>query len=81
MAITFNFNAQQTARVVQATCANRGYQATIQDESGNTIPNPETQGQFTKRWWLEQIKAEVRTYEANEAERTARSNFQPPTES
>ena len=67
--------AANLQRLVDATCAIRSYQATIDDPEnpGNQIPNPETPGQFTKRHWWGQMKQEVLTHEANEADRLART--------
>lgn len=65
--ITFTATAQNLNRLVTATCATRGYQPTIDGQ-----PNPQTPAQFAKEWWWNEMKQEVRGYEAREAERTAR---------
>jgi len=54
--ITFNLEGAVATKLVDAICANHGYQATI-----GGSPNPETANQFAKRmtydWWKSQVIA------------------------
>ena len=75
MALTFNFSAQNQKRLVDATCANRGYTDTVDDGQGNQIPNPLTKLQFFRKYWRDEWAKEIQTYEQAKAAETARSGF------
>lgn len=65
--------ASALTRVVDALCANFGYQTTIDGS-----PNPETRNQFAKRMNAQWLKGQVILYEtslaANEARVTAQAS-------
>lgn len=73
--ITINIPDGQVARVRNAFASAYGYQATIPDpnNAGQTIPNPETKGQFTERKIREFIREVVAGQEATVDANTARS--------
>lgn len=73
MAVTlsYTFTNADAAEVTDALCQRYGYQATLPDGSGGTIPNPETRGQFAKRMVGEWVKSEVKRYRRWLAEQSA----------
>ena len=76
--ITFTLTSDQLNRLVSATCARFNYQAVLENpQTGETSPNPETQAQFTKRMWKEQMVDIVKSYEVKVAEEAARTNYVP----
>jgi hypothetical protein len=66
-------SAAIAARVGNAICANNGYQNTIDDGSGNQIPNPQTKLQFCKAWLDNIILNQVIMAEGKTAADTARA--------
>ena len=65
--------------IVDAFCDAYHYQATVPDpngEPGDTVPNPETRPDFTKRQLLGYIRAIVKQYRVEQAVPTARSTAQ-----
>lgn len=68
-------------RIQDAFAAQYGYQATIPDGSGGTIPNPESKNQFTKRKIAEYVKDVVKGHEANLAADAARATAAASVES
>lgn len=49
-----------------------GYKATIQDENGNDIPNPQTAVEYAKAWIIQVCKDQILRTEAEVAGQTAR---------
>lgn len=54
-------------RVLTAICSLHGYQATIDDGTGNMIPNPQTQQEFVRQYIITVIKNQVVSYEGQQA--------------
>jgi len=71
--ITINFPDGERARILRAFVQAYGYKDTIPDPNnpGQTIPNPETKGQFTKRKIAAFVKDVVASIEVKEAAESA----------
>lgn len=67
--ITINIPDNQITRVLDGIAEDNGYQATIIDEEGNSIPNPETKAQFAKRIVIERVKGMVLAGERKKSEK------------
>jgi hypothetical protein len=50
-------------RVADAICNLNGYQETISDGNGGTIPNPQTKLEFVKHYVINVLKNQVISYE------------------
>ena len=63
--IVFTATALQLAKLVAATCANRGYPEFVDDPQnpGTEIPNTKPKAQWAKEYWWSEFKKEVRTFE------------------
>lgn len=66
IALTIPDNVAQ--RVLDAFCNTHGYQATVDDGSGNQIPNPQTQAQFVRATLTRKLRDTTIRYEAKLAE-------------
>lgn len=58
-------------------CAAHGYTATIADDLGGSMPNPEPRPQFMKRMMKEFIANSVRSYRAAQAYAAADAAIEP----
>ena len=63
-------SSSDLTRVVDAICGTYNYQANIPN-NGGTVPNPETKNQYSKRMVAEFLKKLTRTWEKQQAEKTA----------
>ena len=61
----------ELTRAVDAFCGTFGYQATIVNGGGVSIPNPETRNQFAKRQLAEYVKRVTRSWEKEQAAKIA----------
>lgn len=61
-------DAATKLRFLNGMAGSWGYEDTVQDEEGDSIPNPEGKKQFLNRRFLEYIKIKVRSYELKLAE-------------
>ena len=68
---TFETTDENATRFVNASCGFGNYQAQIQDESGQTINNPETRAQFAKRALKGYMVALTKRWEASQAAQMA----------
>lgn len=66
--ISFTVSAGTQTELVDALCAEYGYQSTV-----NGSPNPETRNQFAVRHVREWMKARIRTYREAQAKAQASS--------
>lgn len=69
--LTINIPDPVATRVLTGFSAANGYQPTVPDGQGGTVPNPETRAQFCRRKLAEYVKATVQGWEANAAAHTA----------
>lgn len=69
-AVSFNVPDGKYDAIIDAWCAQEGYQAFIVDGESQTIPNPETKIQFTKRC-LKRILTSAYVRQTAEAARIA----------
>ena len=87
MDITLTIPDTKAPRVVNAICANYGYQTDVPlvpanpDTPEATMPNPETKAQFTKKQVINFLKEHVIAYEANQASETARTTARDKADS
>jgi hypothetical protein len=78
--ITLTIDNARIARVVDAICANNGYQETVPNPDPTWdgvlkpqyIPNPQTKAQFTNAWLRKTLKEQTRQHEGNRAAESAR---------
>jgi hypothetical protein len=63
LTLTYDTGAVSLSRIQDAIAAAYGYQTTIPDGNGGTIPNPESKAQFARRMIGGHIKSVVRTQE------------------
>jgi len=66
-------SAAIATRIGNAICSNNGYQTTVDDGTGNQIPNPQTKLQFCKAWLDTIIPNQVVQAEGKTAADTARA--------
>lgn len=66
--MTINGTAEQGQLAKEALCKNYNYQATIQDEEGNDIPNTKSDVNFAKRMVNEFIINNVKKYRTDQLE-------------
>ena len=53
------------SRVINAICAQQGYQAELVAEDGTTSSNPQTKAQFAKQFIIRVVMENVKRHEAN----------------
>jgi hypothetical protein len=63
LSLTYDTGSVSLTRIQDAIAAAYGYQATIPDGNGGTIPNPESKAQFARRMIGVHIKSVVRNQE------------------
>jgi hypothetical protein len=66
--------------VIQAFCVNYNYQATITDENGDEIPNPESKAAFTRRAIREYVKNVYLKYKVDQLEALRQQTLQEASE-
>lgn len=64
---TITIPDDKVSEIVQAISDRTGWTATILDENGNEIPNPETRAQWSKRQIRDYIKNLYRKWKAQQA--------------
>lgn len=77
--ITLTIDNARVGRVVDAVCANNGYQETVPNPDPTWdgvlkpqyVPNPQSKAQFAKAWLVRTVMDQVKTHEASKAAATA----------
>jgi len=61
--VTFEFPAESLSQIVTDYCEMFGYRATVEDDEGNGIPNPQSPTQFATNKIIEHAKAVSREHQ------------------